>query len=927
MFKKTTFLAFLLSLTLIACPQPTEVIQPPTPPAPPSPPTVSSKLELSGTITPWTRGARVAKANVYYQSSRTIATGDMNAAGAFAVTVNEPDASVLYSFGAPSSCAGKYTVTPDTLKGVALTQLELETSSKLRSGSLVKGTPGLHSSPLEGEKFVAYLYADQDGVISADCSMNSPSVTQKINLSLKKGWNTAFVEYLPGNVIRFSGDAAPSNVAWQFVPASGLKATITNAPQALETGKNVNLSVSFTEPDGTPASGTPPQLTWTSSDPTVASVDANGKLTTGRLGSTQISGYVANAPATGVSFMLNVYGLEATGGTFNVDDQKLGVATKLRYVDATGKTATQPYSVTLTGPTGWNNGQPLAAQVPLAPSRQGGFSSAFQSLTTDVAAVTGNYSIHVDSAPVSPTAAPSRIQQAGLLLPTQPLQYPRATLNNPIRTQAFDGPTASFTVDAAKKWETVRNIRFSTDYNNNVSVLWDVSQTNVYATAFEVEVYDQTAAVLATPRLSVSYGGAVSLTGVTLDKSHTYQLRVYSFPEDYAPNSITYGASKTTAVQDFRPYVTQTDAAGGVKAGGYTLNLTGQNFDADTRIFFGTNEVTTKTLQNTGQMQVVVPAGTAGTVNITLKDKNNLSSIAAVQSFKYYEAGEYDAKSPTNLLANTDGTMYFIEYDGNTSPIYSLAKINSSGTITRIGLPNIDPGRIQDITLDSSGRVWIAAYNKVVRVNANNSLTEIALPNGVQAAMIAFGSDGNLWIARSDAYKITRIKPDGTAAAEFTLINNGSSTFYSNYEMVLGTDGNLWFTSPSGLGRITTSGAITIFQQQSFENLIISGSSLWGSSYSGLVRVATDGTLTTYPQSCSGKIAAVSSSSFWCTGSSGSGNGIRLSYSTIGAGTSSVTKNVIVGQSVYYTSVSAIAADANGKIWYVNGSKIGVITP
>jgi hypothetical protein len=70
-----------------------------------------------------------------------------------------------------------------------------------------------------------------------------------------------------------------------------------------------------------------------------------------------------------------------------------------------------------------------------------------------------------------------------------------------------------------------------------------------------------------------------------------------------------------------------------------------------------------------------------------------------------------------------------------------------------------------------------------------------------------------------------------------------------------------------------------------------------------------------------------STHSFWCTGSSSSGNGIRLSNTTIGAGTSSVTKNIILGQSNFFTSATAIVADTNGKIWYINGSKVGVFTP
>ena len=427
-------------------------------------------------------------------------------------------------------------------------------------------------------------------------------------------------------------------------------------------------------------------------------------------------------------------------------------------------------------------------------------------------------------------------------------------------------------------------------------------------------------------RLGTTYGTSGYLNGITLDKTHIYQLRVFSFPDDYNFGAASYGMSQTTAVQDSRPFVTQTDAAGGTKAGGYTLTLYGQNFDADTKVLFGTTEVMTKTIQNATQMQVVVPAGTPGTVNINLKDKNGLSSAAPTQSFKYYEASEFDANYATQLLANTDGTVYFIEYDFALSTPVNLVKITSSGAVTRVNLPTLSSSSVQDMVLDSSSRVWIATADRAIRVNSNGSLTEIPFPSGVQAAMIAFGADGNLWIARSDSYKITRIKPDGTASVDFSLINTGYS-FNQSYDFVLGPDGNLWFTSPTGLGRITATGAITIFSQQSVSNLIVAGSTLWASSYSGLTLLATDGTGVAYPQSCSGRFASSASSTFWCAGGPNLSSGNRLSVSTLGTGTSSVTRSVIIGSGNNYNTASSVVTDSNGKIWYVIGTKIGVITP
>jgi ligand-binding sensor domain-containing protein len=192
--------------------------------------------------------------------------------------------------------------------------------------------------------------------------------------------------------------------------------------------------------------------------------------------------------------------------------------------------------------------------------------------------------------------------------------------------------------------------------------------------------------------------------------------------------------------------------------------------------------------------------------------------------------------------------------------------------------------------------------------------------------MFAFGADGQVWIARSDTSKLTRVKPDGTNATDFSLLSGGSPDSSANYEMLLAADGNIWFTSQNGLGRVTSSGSITIFTQTSVDNLIASVGGMWVSGYSTLISVANDGTQTLYSNTCDGRIASSTSDTIWCAGR-GYNEGVRLFFTTPGTGATSVTKNVFINTKGNFTGIGGLVADTAGRIWYINGSKVGFIVP
>jgi streptogramin lyase len=73
---------------------------------------------------------------------------------------------------------------------------------------------------------------------------------------------------------------------------------------------------------------------------------------------------------------------------------------------------------------------------------------------------------------------------------------------------------------------------------------------------------------------------------------------------------------------------------------------------------------------------------------------------------------------------------------------------------------------------------------------------------------IVLGPDGNLWFTEFSAHQIGQIAPDGTIT-EFNISTPGSKP----EGITVGPDGNIWFTDSGAnmIGRITTSGVVTEF--------------------------------------------------------------------------------------------------------------------
>jgi IPT/TIG domain len=872
--------------------------------------------QLVGTIAPWTRGARVVRAEGFTGGALVVGTGNLEANGNFLVDLSEPDAGTLTAFGTPSSCGSSYTVTPGNLKGQGFTNLKVFTTNDLLSGTLIQSNTANVSSRTPGTKFASFLFADRDATITADCTLTGGDT--KLNLALKRGWNPVLVEYQQNNVTQYTTASSPIDVVWRFIPASGGKVTITNAPGSLEVGASVTLNATVTEPDGTPINA--PQLTWTSTSPEYVGVDANGTVVAKQptLYPVTINVALTNAPGTGTSASIAVYGFSAAGGTFKREGQSLGTAVRLRYLNQNGTGASQPVPFTITGPAGWNGGASLSGTYPtISATDYFGLPYVF---TSDVAAVSGTYTIKTDSPP-----AALRTQSSSASVPSlffkSPIQYPASPAVVQVRPQGSSAGGTTFTIDTATQIAVPQNVRLTSVSDTQVTLEWTAESNRQY----EVEVYDQTSAIVVRNKSS-AYAPAY-LSNLSLDRTHTYEFRVYARTNEDPNQPFAMAVGKT--LLDFSPVVTALDATGGGTAGGNTLTISGFNFDIATRVFFGNTEATSKALQGSSTLQVSVPAGAVGTVDVILQNARGSSLVSSKTKFTYFNVSQFDVKTPTRLTSGNNGYVHFVEYDPWATTNMILAKADTAGSITRIPLTNVPVFGVQDIALDSTGLVWLALTDRLIRVNANGTLQEVMLPGSARAAMIAFGADGNLWVARTDAFKLTRMKPDGTAATEFTPVNSSFSSFNSSGEMLLAPDGNVWFTSTSSYGRVTSSGEITTFQGYNTSSLSVFDNALWGANYGGLVKIGNDGLMTTWSNGCGGRVAKGSDTAVWCSGNNYYyGAEARLNRVVLGATPdASVSTVILLPAESNSSSVAEVTADSNGRIWYLRGSKLGVLQP
>ena len=150
--------------------------------------------------------------------------------------------------------------------------------------------------------------------------------------------------------------------------------------------------------------------------------------------------------------------------------------------------------------------------------------------------------------------------------------------------------------------------------------------------------------------------------------------------------------------------------------------------------------------------------------------------------------------------------------------------------------------------------VWLAGLLIIMCValaaqSLNVSFTEyLTLTANAGVQDIVMGPDGALWFTETNVNKIGRVTTAGVMT-EFPL----PLPLGGPVNITSGPDGALWFVGSGGIGKLTTSGATTLFPVQASKITAGPDGALWFSGFSGTLntgpaigRITTTGTVTWY---------------------------------------------------------------------------------
>ncbi|RAI97055.1 S-layer family protein [Paenibacillus pabuli] len=112
------------------------------------------------------------------------------------------------------------------------------------------------------------------------------------------------------------------------------------------------------------------------------------------------------------------------------------------------------------------------------------------------------------------------------------------------------------------------------------------------------------------------------------------------------------GTSTTSAADQYTyiaaPTITSVSPTWGPTSGGTTVTLTGTNLTDATAVKFGATEATSYTVNSATQITATAPAGSAGTVDVTVTTPGGTSTTSAADQYTYIAMPTITSMSPTS---------------------------------------------------------------------------------------------------------------------------------------------------------------------------------------------------------------------------------------------------------------------------------------
>jgi streptogramin lyase len=257
-----------------------------------------------------------------------------------------------------------------------------------------------------------------------------------------------------------------------------------------------------------------------------------------------------------------------------------------------------------------------------------------------------------------------------------------------------------------------------------------------------------------------------------------------------------------------------------------------------------------------------------------------VSEPVAITEFNL-PVGSYEPYFAACIAAGPDGAMWVAEDADPSLGTSAIVRMETNGRVTALyGYSNSAFPSFLDVVTGPDRALWLTDFGDglIVQATTTGTIVPYHLDNNGQPEGITVGPDQALWFTETTSFgpAIGRI----TTSGAITIYTMGISPRVYLSDITAGPDGALWFTEANGdrIGRITTDGAVREYAKgiSRFSRpwSITAGpdGALWFTESSGrrIGRITTSGSVTEYSVGISGHehpidIAAGPDGALWFT--------------------------------------------------------------
>jgi hypothetical protein len=279
------------------------------------------------------------------------------------------------------------------------------------------------------------------------------------------------------------------------------------------------------------------------------------------------------------------------------------------------------------------------------------------------------------------------------------------------------------------------------------------------------------------------YFGSVAATSFTVNSSTSITATA---PNQTAGTvditvSTVYGVSASSAADHYTyngtaPTVTAASPTSGPAAGGTQVTITGTNLNGATAVKFGSTAATSFTVISATQITATSPAGSAGTVDITVTTPYGTSAISSADQYTYVAAPTVTAVSPTSgtTAGGTSVTITGTNFTQLVSVSFgsvpaSTITVNSSTQITA-SAPASGPGLIDVTVTNGAGTSLTSTADQFTFTATAPSITSVSPNSGTT------NGGTSVTIAGSGFTSASGVFFGGTAATSFSVTSDTQIT-------------------------------------------------------------------------------------------------------------------------------------------------------